>query len=31
MQVLNANYVFQYRIDGERIVMLRVFHGKEKR
>lgn len=31
MQVLNANYVFQYRVDGERIVMLRVFHGREKR
>ena len=31
LQVLNANYVFQYRVDGERIVMLRVFHGREKR
>jgi hypothetical protein len=24
-------YVFQYRIDGERIVMLQVFHGREGR
>ena len=31
MQVLNAPYVFQYRFDGERIVVLRVFHGREKR
>ena len=31
LQVLNAPYVFQYRFDGERVVMLRVFHGREKR
>ena len=31
LQVLNAAYVFQYRYDGERLVMLRVFHGREKR
>jgi addiction module RelE/StbE family toxin len=31
MQVLNAGYVFQYRIDGDRLVMLRVFHGREAR
>ncbi|MEX2127261.1 MAG: type II toxin-antitoxin system RelE/ParE family toxin [Xanthobacteraceae bacterium] len=29
--VLNAPYVFQYRHDGERLVMLRVLHGREKR
>ena len=31
LQVLNAAYVFQYRYDGKRLVMLRVFHGKEQR
>jgi addiction module RelE/StbE family toxin len=31
MQVLNASYVFQYRVEGERLVMLRVFHGRESR
>jgi toxin ParE1/3/4 len=31
LQVLNARYVFQYRYDGERLVMLRVFHGREAR
>jgi plasmid stabilization system protein ParE len=31
LDVLNAPYVFQYRFDGERLVMLRVFHGREKR
>jgi toxin ParE1/3/4 len=31
LQVLNAQYVFQYRCDRERIVMLRVFHGREAR
>jgi plasmid stabilization system protein ParE len=31
LQVLNATYVFQYRYDGERLVMLRVFHGREAR
>ena len=31
LRVLNGVYVFQYRIEGERIVMLRVFHGRESR
>lgn len=31
LQVLNASYVFQYRVDGARVVMLRVFHGREER
>ena len=31
LQVLNAAYVFQYRYDGKRLVMLRVFHGRENR
>ena len=31
LQVLNAPYVFQYRFDGKRLVMLRVFHGRERR
>lgn len=31
LQVLNAVYVFQNRLEGERIVMLRVFHGREAR
>jgi len=31
LQVLNARYVFQYRYDGERLVMLRIFHGREAR
>jgi addiction module RelE/StbE family toxin len=31
LQILNAAYVFQYRYDGERLVMLRVFHGRERR
>ena len=31
LQVLNARYVFQYRYDGGRLVMLRVFHGRENR
>jgi toxin ParE1/3/4 len=26
-----AAYVFQYRFDGQRLVMLRVFHGRETR
>jgi plasmid stabilization system protein ParE len=29
LQVLGAAYVFQYRFDGRRLVMLRVFHGRE--
>jgi toxin ParE1/3/4 len=31
LQVANAKYIFQYRIDGERLVVLRVFHGRETR
>jgi plasmid stabilization system protein ParE len=31
LRVLNAAYLFQYRFDGERLVMLRVFHGRETR
>jgi plasmid stabilization system protein ParE len=31
LQVLNAVYVFQYRYDEERLVILRVFHGRESR
>jgi len=31
MQVLGGTYVFQYRYDGKRVVMLRVFHGREAR
>lgn len=31
LQVLNAPYIFQYRFDGERLVMLRIFHGRERR
>lgn len=31
LQVLNAPYVFQYRYDGERLVVLRIFHGREYR
>ncbi len=31
LSVLNARYVFQYRYDGERLVILRVFHGRELR
>jgi plasmid stabilization system protein ParE len=31
LEVLNAAYVFQYRYDGKRLVMLRIFHGREKR
>ena len=31
LSVLNATYIFQYRLDGERIVMLRVFHSRENR
>jgi len=30
LQVLGAAYVFQYRIDGERLVILRVFHGARR-
>jgi toxin ParE1/3/4 len=31
LQVLNATYIFQYRYDGMRLVMLRVFHSSERR
>lgn len=31
LEVLNATYVFRYVFDGERLVMLRVFHGRERR
>jgi plasmid stabilization system protein ParE len=31
LRVLNADYVFQYRVDGDRIVVLRVFHAREAR
>ena len=31
LQVLNAAYVFQYRAERDRLVMLRVFHGREAR
>lgn len=30
LQVLNAPYVFQYRFADDRIVILRVFHGREQ-
>jgi hypothetical protein len=31
LRVLNAAYVFQYRYDGDRLVMLRIFHSREQR
>jgi plasmid stabilization system protein ParE len=31
LRVLNAAYVFQYRYDGNRLVVLRVFHSREQR
>ena len=31
LQALNAAYVVQYRIDAERLVILRVYHGREVR
>jgi hypothetical protein len=31
LSVLNATYVFQYRFDGRRLLMLRVFHSRENR
>lgn len=31
LRVLKATYVFQYRIAGERVVILRVLHGSEDR
>ena len=31
LQVLGGTYVFQYRCDVNRVVMLRIFHGRETR
>jgi plasmid stabilization system protein ParE len=31
LRVLNAAYVFRYAFDGNRLVMLRVFHTREQR
>jgi plasmid stabilization system protein ParE len=31
LKVLRASYVFQYRVDAERVIMLRVFHSRENR
>jgi plasmid stabilization system protein ParE len=31
LRVLNAAYVFQYRVGHDRVVILRVFHGREFR
>jgi hypothetical protein len=31
LRVLNATYAFRCGYDGERLVMLRVFHGREAR
>jgi plasmid stabilization system protein ParE len=31
LRVLKANYIFQYRYDGIRLVILRVFHSRERR
>jgi toxin ParE1/3/4 len=31
LQVLNAAYVLRYGYDGKRLVILRVFHGREAR
>lgn len=31
LEVLKAKYVFRYAFDGERLVMLRVFHSREER
>jgi plasmid stabilization system protein ParE len=31
LHVLNAPYVFQYRYHAQRLVILRVFHGREAR
>jgi len=31
LHVLNAAYVVQYRVDIDRLVILRVFHGREAR
>ena len=31
LEVANAKYIFRYAFDGERLVMLRVFHSREQR
>lgn len=31
LQVLRTRYVFRYRVADDRIVMLRVLHGREQR
>jgi toxin ParE1/3/4 len=31
LEVLGAAYVFQYRYDGRRLVILHVFHSRESR
>ena len=31
MKVLGGSYVFQYRYDGKRVVILRISHGREAR
>lgn len=31
LEVLGAEYVFQYRYDDSRLVILRVFHGRQSR
>jgi plasmid stabilization system protein ParE len=31
LSVLNTTYVFRYGYNGDRLVMLRVFHGREQR
>jgi len=31
LRVLNAAYVFQYRVLADRLIILRVFHGRESR
>jgi toxin ParE1/3/4 len=31
LEVVNTKYIFRYVFDGERLVMLRVFHSRESR
>jgi plasmid stabilization system protein ParE len=31
LEILNARYIFRYGFDGERLVLLRVFHSREAR
>jgi plasmid stabilization system protein ParE len=31
LRVLNATYVIRYRVRGEQVLILRVFHGREAR